>query len=102
METFAIPVDTQRIAAYCRHWKIRKLSVFGSILRNDFSPTSDVDLLLEFDHGGAMTFDNLPEMMDEASAVFAGRTVDLVESRFITNPYRREEILSTQRVVYES
>ncbi len=101
METFAIPVDMQKIAAYCRHWKIRKLSIFGSILRNDFSPGNDVDLLLEFDHGGAMTFDNLPETMEEASAVFAGRTVDLVENRFITNPYRRQEILRAQRVVYE-
>ena len=40
METFAIPVDTQKIATYCRHWKIRKLSVFGSILRNDSSEKS--------------------------------------------------------------
>ena len=102
MKTLATPVDAQRIADYCRHWKIRKLAIFGSMLRDDFSPASDVDLLLEFDHGGAMTFDNLPDMMEEASEIFAGHPVDLVEARFLTNPYRRAEILRTHRVVYES
>ncbi len=102
MDQLAIPLDADRIASYCRHWKIRKLAVFGSALRDDFSPSSDVDLLLEFGQGGAMTFDNLPDMIAEASEVFAGRPVDLVEDRFITNPYRRQEIMRTQRVVYES
>ncbi len=102
MEPFAVPVDREKITAYCRRWKIRKLAIFGSALRDDFSSDSDVDLLLEFDQGGSMTFDNLPDMIDEASAIFGGRTVDLVEDRFVNNPYRRREILQTRKIVYAS
>ncbi len=98
--TFAIPIDPEKIAAFCRRWKIRKLALFGSVLRDDFSPDSDVDLLLEFDRGGAMTFDNLPDRLDEASVIFGGRPVDLVEDRFLNNPYRRREILRMRKVVY--
>ncbi len=97
-----VPAAADGIAHYCQHWKIRKLAVFGSILRDDFTPASDVDLLIEFEQGGGITFDNLPDIIDEASRVFGGRSVDIVEERFISNPHRRAEIMRTRRVIYEA
>ncbi|HTV47969.1 MAG TPA: nucleotidyltransferase family protein [Phycisphaerae bacterium] len=100
MNNPGITPDAAKIAGYCRKWNIKELSIFGSILRDDFGPDSDVDVLITFGPGGGMTFDNLPDMLDELSAIFGGRKVDLVEKRFLLNPYRRREILTTQKTVY--
>jgi predicted nucleotidyltransferase len=100
MHTRNIQVPKDRIEAYCRKWKIKELSLFGSVLRDDFRPDSDVDVLITFGLGGEMTFENFLEMRDELSAMFGGRKVDLVEKRLVKNPFRRYEILTTREVVY--
>ena len=87
------------IAAFCRKWDVAELAVFGSILREDFGPESDVDVLIAFRRGARMTFEGYLDMRDELSAMF-GREVDLVEKRLITNPFRRHEILTTRKVLY--
>ena len=92
-----IPLD--KIEVFCRHWKIKEFALFGSVLREDFRPDSDIDVLLTFEPGGGITFDNRVEMLDELTEIF-GREVDLVEKEAIRNPFRRSEILTHRRVLY--
>jgi len=94
-----IALDREKIKEFCRRWKIREFSLFGSVLREDFGPDSDVDVLVAFESGGGITFNNRVEMLDELAEIF-GREVDLVEKKLIRNPFRRHEILSTKEVVY--
>jgi hypothetical protein len=83
----AIAIDREKIAAFCRRWKIAELALFGSVLREDFRPDSDVDVLLTFEPGGGITFDNGLEILDELTDIF-GRKVDLAEKTGIRNPFR--------------
>ncbi|MEW6387429.1 MAG: nucleotidyltransferase family protein [Thermodesulfobacteriota bacterium] len=92
-----IPLD--KIEAFCLRWKIKEFALFGSVLREDFRPDSDVDVLVTFAPDGGFTFDNRVEMLDEIAEIF-GREVDLVEKDTIRNPFRRQEILKTKEVVY--
>ena len=75
------------------------MALFGSVLREDFRPDSDIDVLVTFEPDGGITFDNRVEMLDELAEIF-GRQVDLVEKGTIRNPFRRHEILTTKEVVY--
>jgi predicted nucleotidyltransferase len=54
----AISIDKERLAEFCRRWKIKEFALFGSVLREDFGPESDVDVLVSFGHGGRISFDN--------------------------------------------
>lgn len=100
MKTHHFQVPVQAIEAFCRKWHVRELSLFGSVLREDFGAESDIDVLVSFGPGGAMTFEDYLEMQDELSAIFGGRRIDLVEKRFLRNPFRRHAILTTREVVY--
>lgn len=94
----AVEVDRERIAEFCRRWKITEFALFGSVLRDDFRPDSDVDVLVNFEPGhvpGLAFFD----MEDELKAIF-GRKVDVVTRGGLRNPFRRHEILKTKQVVY--
>ncbi|MBY0312305.1 MAG: nucleotidyltransferase domain-containing protein [Phycisphaerales bacterium] len=84
---------------FCTHWGIRELALFGSVLRDDFGPDSDVDVLVEFLPGHGLTFENAPEILDALEALFR-RPVDLVEKSRIKNPFRRASILAGSRVLY--
>lgn len=94
-----IQVDRERIAEFCRKWKIAELALFGSVLREDFHSDSDIDVLVTFAPDGGITFDNRVEMLDELSMVF-GREVDLIDRNAIRNPFRRHAILTAKEVVY--
>ena len=96
-----IVVDKEKIAAFCREWKIRELSVFGSVLRSDFRPDSDIDILISFAEEDQWTIADWIEMLDDLRQIF-GREVDLVEKEMLRNPYRRYEILRTREVLYAS
>jgi len=89
------------IGRFCQKWQITELALFGSVLREDFGPESDVDALVTFRPGAPWTLWHLIEMRDELAALL-GRPVDLVEKSALRNPFRRREILATQRVVYAS
>jgi len=78
---------------------VRELALFGSVLRDDFGPDSDVDILVTFEPGAPWSLWDLEDMKQELRALF-GRNVDLVEKPAIRNPFRRHEILSTSQVVY--
>lgn len=94
-----IDIDREQIADFCRRWKIRELALFGSVLRDDFRPDSDVDVLVTFDPDAPWSYWEWPDMMDELERMF-GRKVDLVEKRGVKNPYMRHEILTSREKVY--
>ena len=94
-----IPIPEDRIAEFCRRWRVVEFSLFGSILRDDFRPESDVDVLVAFAPGCSPTLEEWLDMRDELGDLF-GREIDLVERRRVTNPFRRYEILTNRRVIY--
>jgi len=94
-----INLPRKEIEAFCRKWKIKELALFGSVLRDDFRPDSDVDILVTFEPDGGVTFDNRLEMLDELAEIF-GREVDRVDKEAVRNPFRRHETLTTKEVVY--
>jgi len=94
-----IAVDAKGVESFCRKWDVRELSLFGSVLRPDFRPASDVDVLVTFGPDAAWSLMHLVEMQEELETMF-GRKVDLVDSRTLRNPFRRREILRTRRVFY--
>ena len=94
-----VEIPHDRIAELCRRNHIRKLSLFGSVLRDDFRPDSDVDVLVEFEDDAQHTLFDRVAMAEELKILF-GREVDLVRKDRISNPFRREQILHHNRVVY--
>jgi predicted nucleotidyltransferase len=94
-----VQLDASLLAQFCRRWRIRELSVFGSVLRDDFNPNSDLDLLVSFEPGTPLDIDRLLDMKEELEARL-GRPVDLVEKEAMRNPWRRHEILKTRQVIY--
>ncbi len=87
------------IDALCRRWRVAELAVFGSVLREDFRPDSDVDVLVSFEPDARWSLFDFVTMQDELEALF-GRPVDLVEKEGLRNPFRRHAILSSQEVLY--
>jgi predicted nucleotidyltransferase len=94
---FRIP--RKKIAEFCRRWSITEFSVFGSALRADFGPESDVDVLVSIDPRAHIGLFELVDMQLELEKMFK-RPVDLVEKEGLRNPYRRSEILNTAKVIY--
>lgn len=94
---FEIPHD--RIYGFCRRWRIKEFAIFGSTLRDDYRPESDVDVLVTFQDGAPWGLFEIMEMTEELQEIF-GRKVDLVEKEALRNPFRRHEILTQCQVVY--
>lgn len=94
-----LDIDQERIVAFCRKWRIIEFSLFGSALRDDFGPDSDVDVLVSFEPDAPWSLWDLIDMKYELQDIF-GREVDLVEKRALRNPIRRRAILSTHRVIH--
>jgi predicted nucleotidyltransferase len=94
-----IELEPEAIAAFCTRWRITELALFGSVLRADFGPESDVDVLVAFAPEAAHTLLDVVRLRDELEALL-GRRVDLVEARALRNPFLRREILDTRQVVY--
>lgn len=96
---YHIPVQKKQLEALCTKWQVRELSFFGSVLRDDFSASSDVDVLVSFYPEASWTVWDLMTMKEELETLF-GRTVDLVEKESLRNPWRKHAILTTHEVVY--
>lgn len=94
-----IQLDHEALAGFCRKWRIRELSLFGSALRDDFGPESDLDFLVSFEPDVHLNIDMLLEMKEDLEARY-GRPVDLVEKEALRNPWRKYEILRTHEVIY--
>jgi len=98
----ALSVPREPLAALCRKYRVKKLSLFGSAARGELTPESDIDLMVEFEPGGAISLWEMPAMRQELSALFDDRSVDLVPPDVLKNPFRRKAILPELQVIYES
>jgi len=94
-----INIDREVIADFCKKWKITECALFGSVLRDDFAPDSDIDVLVSFDSSAHWSLFDLVEMREELQGFF-GREVDLIEKDGLRNPFRRHEILTTRQIIY--
>jgi hypothetical protein len=94
-----IKFPQEMIESFCRRYGVVELALFGSVLRDDFGPDSDIDVMLTFAPGHGFTFDNTPEIYEELEEIF-GRPVDVIEKGSITNPFRRASIMKSYQVVY--
>lgn len=100
----SLSISEEHIANFCKRWQITELALFGSALRADFQEDSDVDVLISFGPDAQRSLFDLVEMHAELEQIF-GRDVDLVTRRGIEssrNYLRREAILSSAEVIYES
>jgi predicted nucleotidyltransferase len=103
MQAGHIEIDDEKLRTFCEKWGIAELAIFGSVLRDDFRPDSDIDFLVTWKAGKRPRsyFEVFP-IKDELAGV-VGRDVDLIERRSaeqIRNPYRRRNILSTAATIY--
>ena len=94
-----IELSRDKIASFCKKHHIRKLSLFGSVLRDDFGPHSDVDVLVEIERGHVPSFFRLFDMEDELSVLLGGRKVDLRTPEDLSRHFR-QSILATAMVQY--
>lgn len=99
MEKPGIYIPMEQIKSFCKKWKIKEFSLFGSALREDFQPDSDIDILVELQPGHGLTLYDWIDMIDELKSIF-GREVDLVEKTTINNPFRHYHIFKTYKVIY--
>ncbi|MBI2176948.1 MAG: nucleotidyltransferase family protein [Candidatus Tectomicrobia bacterium] len=91
-----IEIPQEKIAAFCRKWKVSEFCLFGSVLREDFRPESDVDVPVSFEPEAGWSLLDIVTMRDELAEIF-GRKVDLVERQAVersSNPFRRRHILN--------
>jgi hypothetical protein len=97
-------VDPRRLARICKKHHIKRLSLFGSVVRDDFGPASDVDILYEPETGHLGTLSSLTAANDAMADLF-GRRVDFIKRSLIENSkneHRRKSIFEDERVVYEN
>ena|SRR5512137_182349 len=102
MSRVRIDIPQERVAEFCRKHRVRKLSLFGSALREDFRPDSDVDVLVSFAEDARYSLFELAAMEEELASIL-GRKVDLVEREAIEqseNYIRRRHILQSEEPLY--
>lgn len=96
-----IQISPEQIEEFCRKWEVREFALFGSVLRDDFRPDSDVDVLVEFEPDAKASLFDFVRMQDELSGMF-GREVDLVEKGAVKNPFVKNHIRHNHRVVFRA
>lgn len=94
-----IDVPMAGIKAFCQKWKVQELSLFGSVLTDEFRPDSDVDVLVVFEPDADWDLWDVLHAQEELKGLL-GREVDLVEKGAMRNPFRRHHILNNREVVY--
>ena len=93
-----IDIPREKIEDFCRRWKIKEMAIFGSALREDFGPESDLDLLVTFSEEARWTLFDWAEMIEELKKM-TGREIDLVDREAIRNPLRRRSILARMEAI---
>ena len=99
MMSNGIFVSEEELITIAKKYKISKLEAFGSVLRADFSPDSDIDLLITFNDDENISLFDLMDLESELSDIF-NRPVDIIEPAALTNPIRRKNILATSELLY--
>ena len=97
-----IKLPMEKIAEFCHKWQVTEFALFGSVLREDFQPNSDIDVIVQFHPNAYPTFLTLDQMEAELKIIFH-RDVDLITRQGIEtsrNYLRRHEILSSAQVIY--
>lgn len=98
----AIELPANEIAEFCQKWQVTELALFGSVLRDDFRPDSDIDVMVQFHPDAHPTFSTLDQMEAALKTIF-DREVDLITRQGIEssrNYLRRHKILSSAQVIY--
>jgi uncharacterized protein len=98
----AIDLPMEKIAEFCHKWQVAEFALFGSVLRDDFRPDSDIDVMVEFHPEAHPTFSTLDQMEADLKTIF-NRDIDLITRQGIANSrnyLRRHEILSSAQVIY--
>jgi uncharacterized protein len=98
MDKIKVPIPSRKLARLCRRYHICRLAFFGSVLRADFGPKSDVDVLVEFEEGHTPGLGFI-DIQDDLSRLLGGRAVDLVTPKFL-NHRIRDRVLKEARVAY--
>ncbi len=98
--TAKVNIPRQRLAQFCQKHRIRQLSLFGSVLSDDFSPESDIDVLVEFEPDATPGYFQLQTIEEELSALFDAQRVDLRTPHELSR-YFRDEVLSSAETIYE-
>jgi predicted nucleotidyltransferase len=102
MKKINVDINVKQISDFCRKWEISNLALFGSVLTDEFSPDSDIDVLVTFASDAKRTLFDLVRMKGELEEIF-NRSVDIVSRRGIEssrNLLRREEILFSAEDIY--
>ena len=97
-------IPKAKLMEFCRRWNISELALFGSVLRADFRPDSDVDVLVSFAPQAQVTLFDMARMQDELKDIFK-RDVDLISKRGLEhsrNYLRRKQILDSAQVIHVS
>jgi len=97
-ETVHIHFDQRKLDELCRRFRVKRLALFGSVLREDFRANSDVDVLYEFEPDAVVGW-NIYEFEESLSEIFGGRKIDLVPFNYVS-PHLRDRILSDAQVKY--
>jgi predicted nucleotidyltransferase len=96
---YRLSIDRFSLADFYRRHHIHRLSLFGSVLGDDFGPDSDVDVLVDYEPGHAPGWE-VVDIEDELGRLFGGRKIDLVNRKYLT-PRLRDRILATEVLQYE-
>ena len=92
-------ISDDQIASFCQRWMVAEMALFGSVLRDDFRPESDVDVLVDFAPEATWSLFDISRMRLELSSLL-GHEADLVQVAGLRNPFRRRAILSSREVIY--
>jgi predicted nucleotidyltransferase len=95
-------IPKKALAALCRKYGVRRLSLFGSAARGEMKPGSDVDLMVEFVPASKTSLWDYPAMQEDFSALFDRRKVELASPEILRNPFRRKTILPDLKTLYEA
>ncbi|MFI5457142.1 MAG: nucleotidyltransferase family protein [Isosphaerales bacterium] len=97
--TDQLGIDRNSLADFCRRHHIRSLSLFGSVVRDDFGPNSDVDVLVDYEPGHAPGWE-VVDIEEELGHLFGDRKIDLVNRKYLSRRLR-DRILATEVLQYE-
>ena len=99
MSSRNMDLPKEKIADFCKQWKIIEFALFGSVLRDDFRPDSDIDVLVTFAPDCGHSLFDLAQIQEELKSILA-HEVDLIEKNSLRNPFRRRAILNNMEVIY--
>ncbi|OIP28956.1 MAG: nucleotidyltransferase [Deltaproteobacteria bacterium CG12_big_fil_rev_8_21_14_0_65_43_10] len=94
-----VELPQDKVASFCKKHHIQKLSLFGSVIRDDLGPGGDIDILVEFEPGNVPSFFRLFDMEEELSVILGGRKVDIRTPEDLSR-YFRDRVLASAVVQY--